>query len=177
MTLATLKSIASRKLMLAAVAAMGIAPMTAKAHDRIDLAFGHGDVLVNVDLGHDHCAPPPPVVEPVVVEPVTTERVWVDPVYQTVTDRVWVAPVTQDTVQRVWVDATYENRDVVIYTRHGREVVREQVLITPGHWEDQHTQVIVTPGYWENVDRQVLVTPGHYEDRPVAVAVAPPWRR
>jgi hypothetical protein len=173
MTLATLKSFASRKLMLAAVAATGLIPLTAKAHDRIDLAFGHGDVLFNVDFGHDHDHFAP---QPVVVDQCATERVWVEPVYQTVCDHVWVAPVTQDAVQRVWVEPTYEDRDVVVYARHGREVVREQVLVAPGHWEDQHTQVIVTPGHYEDVSRQVLVTPGHFEDRPVAVAV-PPWRR
>jgi hypothetical protein len=150
-----------KKIAFAALGVMALAPV-AQAHDHFGFDFhgNHGQI----GIGFNIVAPAPaPVVVP-------TTRVWVEPVYRTESARVWVRPVTQDVCDRVWVDATYETRDVVHYSRGWRTVVRENVCVVPGHYEDRHHSVLVTDGHFENVDRQVLVTPGHWEDRVVVQA-------
>jgi len=63
-------------------------------------------------------------------------RVWVDPVYRTVYDRVWCPD-------------RYEDRDVVEYFHGYRRVIRERVLVEPGHYQDVPRQELLTPGHWE----------------------------
>lgn len=104
------------------------------------------------------------------------DRVWVEPVYRTDCDRVWVAAVYRTECDRVWVEPCYEMRDVVHYEWGHRRIVRERVIVSPGHYEDRPRQVLVSDGHWENVDRQVLVSAGHWEDRVVVVpAPRPAW--
>jgi hypothetical protein len=148
-----------KKIAVAALGIMALAPV-AQARDHFGFDF-HGD-HGRIGIGFNIVAPAPVVVP--------TTRAWVEPVYRTECDRVWVPAVTQDVCDRVWVDTTYATRDVVQY-RHGwRQVVRENVGVIPGHYEDRHRTVVVTEGHFDNVDRQVLVTPGHWEDRLVAQA-------
>lgn len=125
-------------------------PVLASAHSRFDVEVG------------GPFAPPPPVV---VVAPPPTDRVWVEPVYQTETDHVWRDAVTEDRCTRVWVRDAYVEQ----VFGHGRHERVEQVFV-PGHYEDRHEAVVVAPGHWEDVQRQVLVTPGHWAERPVDCA-------
>jgi hypothetical protein len=126
-------------------------------------------------LAHDHRfrfdihLPLPAVIVP---EPAPVDRVWVEPVYQTVSDRQWIEPVYQTVVDRVWVPEHREDRDVL---RHGRVVHREWVFV-PGHYDDAPRQVLVSEGHWQQVERQELVAPGHWETR-VEAAPAPYYPR
>ena len=90
-------------------------------------------------------------------------RVWVAPVYRTVCDRVWKEPVYKSVCERVWVPEVWETREV----RHGEGrhtwCTREQVLVSPGHYEERQTQQLVCAGHYEEVQRQELVCDGHYE--------------
>jgi hypothetical protein len=143
----------------AAVATLAIptAAMARDHHDRADffVDLHLGDLRINVD-------------QPVRYEN-RTDRVWVEPVYQTTYDRVWIQPVTQDVCDRVWVEPAYEARDIVVWDGFHHRVVHENVLVSPGHYEERHHQVVVTDGHWENVARQEVVTPGHWEYRPSEV--------
>jgi hypothetical protein len=160
----------SRKLMIAAAAGAMLVPSLTFAGDRDRYDRGdrydyrrddrHDDFHFNFGFSSG----------PVYRDRV--EQVWVAPVYRTVCDRVWCEPVVQDVRDRVWVDSVYEFRDVVRYERGRRVIVRERVLVSPGHYEDRHRQVVVTPGHWDNVERQELVTPGHWEPRTRRVPVA-----
>ncbi|MDB5289664.1 MAG: hypothetical protein JWL69_905, partial [Phycisphaerales bacterium] len=81
----------------------------------------------------------------------------------------------------------YEVREFVRREHGWRRVAREEVLISPGHYEDRHSQVVVTPGHYEDVQReevgaghfeegparQELVAPGHWETRVDRVVVVP----
>jgi hypothetical protein len=144
-----------------AAAAIGAIPTAALA-DRHD--YDRPAVHVDVDLHR-----PQPRVEEratrVWVEPVyqtVSDRHWVEPVYRTVTEHVWVAPVTQTVNDRVWVPERVERRDVVRY-EHGRRFVRDERVVTPGHYENTQREVAVTPGHYEDVQRQECVTEGHWE--------------
>ncbi len=191
-------------LRLAAVAAglVGL-PAAAQAHRglRIDVDV---PVVVQPVVVEPSC--PPPVVvgqpAPVWVGPTyrtVCDRQWVEPVVQTVTTRVWVPPVTSTATQRVFVPDQFGWRNVVAYDGWGRPYrARQQVLVSPAHYEDACQPVVVTPGHfedvpqqqvvaeghWANVERQELVTPGHWEAAsvagpvgvPVVVPVCPPHR-
>ena len=87
----------------------------------------------------------------------TPQRVWVEPVYQTVTDHVWHPAVTRTECQRVWVPDKYN--DIAGW---GGQVLH--ILVQKGHYEDRNVEVVVTPGYYEDACRQVCVTPGHWEN-------------
>jgi hypothetical protein len=117
---------------LGSVLAIAAAPSTASAHW---IHFGLGVSL------------PPIVVAAPAPAPVYADRevrIWVEPVYQTVCDRVWVPD-------------QYTDREVVYY-RHGwRHATHEQVLVTPGHFENVNRQVVVTPGHYETHIEHVLV--------------------
>ncbi len=133
---------------------LGAMPVLASAHP--GYFYGHDgghDAGFGVDIAVAQPAPPPPVI---VTAPV--DRVWVEPVYQTVTDRVWRDATTEDRCTRVWIPDTVQDQ-VVHYGRHDRV---ERVFV-PGHYEDRHETVVVAPGHWEDVQRQELVTPGHWE--------------
>ena len=89
-------------------------------------------------------------------------RYWVEPVYQTVTERVWIEPVHETVYEDVYVPARYEVREIV-KRRHGRKVViRERVLIEPGHHERVPRRVCVSEGHWENVEKRVCVSEGRW---------------
>ena len=124
---------------------------------RSDFRNGHGEVEIRIAAR--------PVYED------RTERVWVEPAYRTVCDRVWRAPVMQDVCQRVWVESVFEDREVVRGGGWHRYVTHEQVLVSPGHWEDRHSQIVVAEGRWETIERQEVIAPGHWEDRTTRVHV------
>jgi hypothetical protein len=130
----------------AGAAIFGFAPSMASARPHFDLGIA-------ID----------PAPAPVVVDHV--DRVWVEPVYRTVTERVWIDPVVENRDVRTWVPDRYEEQDVVVREHHRHYVVRENVLVEPGHEVIDHQQVVITPGHWEDVQRQEVVVPGHYEDR------------
>ncbi|HEY1628900.1 MAG TPA: hypothetical protein VGF52_03510, partial [Tepidisphaeraceae bacterium] len=113
-----------------------------------------GDLRINVDQP----ASPP------------ADRVWVEPVYRTTYDRVWVEPATQDVCEKVWVDAVYEPRDIRVWDGYHHRIAREDVLVSPGHFEERHHQVAIGDGHWDTVARQEVVTPGHWEYRTPVVA-------
>lgn len=132
-------------------------------HD--DRGDGRGVGYVGIQIGGGTICPPPPrVIE---------ERVWVPPVYRTVYDRVWIEPVTRTEYERVWVTDRYEWRDAVRCVNGRDIVVRDYVLVEPGHYVDQPRTVVVTPGRFEDRPRQELVCVGRWEVRTVAVAGAP----
>lgn len=169
----------NRKLttILAAAAALMIVPAATFAHDRDhddhDRWNATGGVRVNFDFGRPHVEER---ATQVWVEPVyqtAVDHVWVAPTYRTVTDRVWCPPVTQNVTQRVWIPDRFEGRDVVRYEHGRRCIVRENVLVAPGHYEDRVTQVEVTPGHYDEAQHQELVCAGHYEDVQRQVLVAP----
>lgn len=83
-------------------------------------------------------APAPVVVTP---PPVVVERVWVEPVYQTVTERVWVP-----TVKTAY-------RDVPVYDVFGNVVSyrREPYTVESGYWREVTRRVCVREGYWTTV--------------------------
>jgi hypothetical protein len=137
---------------LLAAAALSILPAATFADHHDDHVDVRGGIGLNLNFGN-------PVVEE------RTTQVWVEPAYHTVTDRVWCPPVTQNVTQRIWITDGFETRDVIRYERGRRIIVRENVLVTPGHYEDRVAQVEVTPGHYEDVQRQECVTPGHYETR------------
>src|SRR5205807_4479900 len=101
----------------ASVAAM---PLTARAHDRIDL---------NIRLG-----------EPVACGE-RTVRIWVEPVYRTITDRVWVEPVYKTVCENVWVPDRCEVRERTCF-EHGRRIVREERIVIPGHFDRVERRVL-----------------------------------
>jgi hypothetical protein len=141
-----------RATILAAAGAASLAiPSAAMAH--------HTDFFLDLNLGDLHINVDQPPRED------CTDRVWVEPVYRTVYDRVWVEPATQDVCEKVWVDDVYESRLVPVWDGYHHRYVRENVLVCPGHFEEQHHQVTVGEGHWETVARQELVTPGHWEHR------------
>jgi hypothetical protein len=138
----------------------------------------HGDVLIDLPL------PGPPAV---VVQPACPAgRVWVEPVVQTVDQQQWVAPVYQNVDQQVWVPDTtttqnsqvyvpaqYGYRDVVQYDRRGYpHQVRQQVVVSPAHYESS-PQTVVVPGHFETRSTQVLVADGHYQTVPVQQVIVP----
>jgi hypothetical protein len=95
------------------------------------------------------------------------DRVWVEPVYETVTERVWVPDVTQTQIQHVETPAQYGWRDVTFYDRFGCCFTRhEQVLISPARCEDVPVQVAVCPGHFEMQTHQRLVCDGHWQESP-----------
>jgi hypothetical protein len=171
---------------LAAAAVLGVAALapTAFAGDRENVNVGvygdnHGNFGINFDFFKHDRRPDPVVVQRtdrVWVEPVyqtNCERVWVEPVYRTVCDRVWVAPVTRDNCERVWVEAVYETRESVTWYRGRRVVERVRVCVSPAHFEDRKSTVVVAEGHWDNVERKELVTAGHFQDVQRQVCVTP----
>jgi hypothetical protein len=159
-------------------------------HDDYDRVHHHDDVRLNLGIAQGLY---PAAPQRVWVEPVyrtVCDRVWVAPEYRTVCDRVWREPVTQDVCERVWVEPCYETRERVWFDRHGaRHCDRERVLVSPGHWQEQHRTVVVSAGHWEdvsrqelvcdghwqNVERQEVVTPGHWEEHYAQVDARPGW--
>jgi hypothetical protein len=141
---------------------LGLSPTAALAHDH-DRGFQFD---IHLPLRAEVYIPAPPPVER------REERVWVEPVYQTVSDRQWIEPVYQTVVDRVWVPEHREDRDFV---RYGRVVHRERIFV-PGHYEDLPHQVLACEGHWQQVERQELLSPGHWETRIEAVP-APYWPR
>lgn len=69
---------------------------------------------------------------------VTVQRIWIDPVYETVVERVWVP-----TVQTAY-------RDVPVTNFFGQIISyrREAYNIESGYWTEVQKQVLVRPGYW-----------------------------
>ncbi|HVT91026.1 MAG TPA: hypothetical protein VHD56_19390 [Tepidisphaeraceae bacterium] len=136
-----------------AVGVLGLIPAMASAEDHgFDRRHDdRNDVRFNIGFGATEYARP-------------AERVWVAPVYRTVCDRVWAQPVVRDECERVWVPPCYENREVVRFDGYRRRVVYEQVMVSPGHYEERHHQVVVTPGHWDNVERQELVSAGYWQE-------------
>ncbi|MGC4032628.1 MAG: hypothetical protein QM754_13025 [Tepidisphaeraceae bacterium] len=155
-----------KKLILAAVAAIGLVGVT------------HAQAGVSVDIRVG--SPPPPPCPPstgAVVYGSTTEQVWVPEVRQTVVQNVWHEPVTEDRVSQVWVPDRYEPRDVTVKDQNGNWiVVKQQVVVEPGHYQDIHTPVIIRAGYWGPEAQSVVVSPGHWEtvSRPVVVRTYSP---
>jgi hypothetical protein len=131
------------------LAAVALAtPLTAKAHDRVDVAIRVGE--------------PAPCVERGV-------RIWVEPVYRTVTDRVWVEPVYKTVCENVWVPERCEVRETVCFERGHRIIRRDRVIAEPGHFDRVERRVLVAEGHFDCVERQELVCAGHYETRVVRV--------
>lgn len=135
------------------------------------------DVSIHTRTGPPACVPPAqPHVQRVWVEPVyrtVTEQQWIPPVYRTVTDRVWREPVVQTVVDRVWVPDRCGWRETVQCGPWGRRVVREWVVIEPGHYVEQPRQVVVAPGHYEDVQRQELVCDGRWQTVQRQELVAP----
>jgi hypothetical protein len=189
-----LRRLGSRPLSLAfAAACAGLPASTALAGPR------HGNVRLDIDLrGGTAVVEQRRECEPVYenrqsrvwVEPVyrtCTDRRWVEPVYRTVCDHVWREAVVNTVCDRVWVPDRYERRDVVRWAHGCRTLVREAVLVEPGHYDTVKHDVVVTPGHfedvqrqelvcagrWETTDRQELVSAGHWEVRTDRVVVRP----
>ena len=137
----------------AAVATLAVPSMAMARdhHDRDDffLNLHLGDLRVNVDRPREE----------------VRDRVWVEPVYQTVYDRMWCPAVTKDVCAKVWVEPVYEVRDIVVWDGYHHRVVRENVQVSPGHWEERHHQVVVSDGHYDTVARKEVVAPGHFEYR------------
>lgn len=142
-----------------------------------------GDVSIDLQFNTGHRGPPPiyqpyqpyqPAYQPVYQPAVT--RVWVAPVYNTVTENTWHEPVTQDSVSTQWVPDEWALQDVRRVDQFGRRIiVREQVLVVPGHMQDIHTPVVVQAGYWAPEAKTVLVRDGYWQtvEAPPVVYVAP----
>jgi hypothetical protein len=64
----------------------------------------------------------------------------------------------------------YEQRDIRVWDGYHHRIVRENVVVCPGHFEEQHHPLVVSEGHWDTVARQELVTPGHWEYRTPVVA-------
>ena len=161
--------------------------------NRNDRRDDHGGGRIDIHLGGPTWDRPPVIEErtaQVWVEPVyrtVSERVWVPAEYRTVTDRVWREPVVQRVRQNVWVPDRYEDRDIGRWEHGRRVIVRERVLVAPGHYELRNCDVVVVPGHYEDITRQELVCdghwamvnreelicPGHWETRVERVAVGP----
>lgn len=172
----TLKTGILTNVVIAALGIGGLSATAARADWRDDR---YHDDRWHHDHDHDHSwwdvhigdifAPPAP-------PPVTTatQRVWVEPVYRTVTDRVWVDPVYRTDTTRVWVEPIYQTQQQVFW-QHGRRVIQDvQVVVAPGHYEDQTQQIVDADGHWQDVNRTEVVSPGHWEDQVVTVQTAPP---
>lgn len=138
------------------LAAVALAmPLSAKAHDRVDVAIRVGEPA------------PAPCVE-------RADRVWVEPVYRTVSDRVWVEPVYKTVCENVWVPERCEVRETVCFERGHRIVRRDRVIVEPGHFDRVERRVLVSDGHFDCVERQELVCAGHFETRVVRVE-RPHW--
>jgi hypothetical protein len=94
----------------------------------------------------------PPVYRTVV------RRCWCEPIYRPVCHRIWHEPVIQVCWERVWVPPVYEWRETCCGGR-------EQVLVSPGHYDMSRREVVVKPGWWEAVETRELVASGHFEDK------------
>ena len=70
---------------------------------------------------------------------------WVDPAYarppiveqprMIIIERIWVPSITQRIAERVWMPDRYEDRWVMHCVGDHMLLVRERVLVEPGHWE------------------------------------------
>lgn len=145
------------KRMITTAAGLGlilvVAGPAAAGDFNFNLGIGVGDHGTRVGLGISSGRP---IVQPVAVaRPVRTERIWVEPVYETVVERVWVPQV----------ETRY--RDVPVLGPCGEVVAYKREAYT------------VETGFWREVPKRVLVTAGHWTTRPVAVAhrPAPVYRR
>jgi hypothetical protein len=144
----SLRQLAGRHLKTTILGASLAMPSAAMAHHTdFFLDLNLGDLRINVDQ-------PPREFR---------QRVWVEPVYRTTYDRVWVEPATQDVYDKVWVDAVYQDQAIRVWDGYHHRIVHENVLVCPGHYEEQHHSIVVGEGHWETVARQELVTPGHWE--------------
>ncbi len=148
--------------MAAVVAALGMAPATAKA-DR----WG-----VSVSLGREPVWVPPvyEARERLVSTPATyeerTQRVWREPVYET--RRVMVEIPARTAIREV---PRYDrfgrrigcDRVVVVVEPARREWRTERVLVQPGRWETMVERVCARPEHNEVVHDNVLVSPGYWQ--------------
>jgi hypothetical protein len=160
-----------------------------RGRDRDNHDRGGTRIDVDISLGRDRFERPRYETrnERIWIEPTyrtVCDRVWVEAEYQTICDRIWHEAEYATTCEKVWVDPVYEWRDIVrVDGRGGRFVVREQVMVCAGHYEDRQQQVLIREGWWETVERRVciregywrtierreLVCPGHWEMRETRV--------
>lgn len=132
------------------------APAFAGEKDRGQRYRGGGHERGELRIDFDYRAGRAQLCDP----PIIRERC-VEPEYRVVVDRVWHEPVVRTECETVWVPDRYECHERVYFRCGQRVVVREQVLVEPGHFQMIERQVVVREGYWEEIERFGRIAVAH----------------
>ena len=124
---------------LMGMAALATPAMAGDFNFRLGIGVNDQGTGVHLAIGNHHAS----VVR---VQPVAVERVWVEPVYQTVSERVWIPTV----------ETRYRDVPVIGPRGHVIEYRREAYTVETGHWATVDRQVLVTAGHWMTVTRPAV---------------------